>query len=160
MLVIWWVIHNVSLLDSCTTRVQRSRQLTTGDTLTGVAWNRSCMGKCTTGSEWLGPHTPIRKCRSFRVSCTCGTITKPWAHEQTTISNGGLPHHHPNVFLFIAVLRTIAKADKVKRGQIDSGVAPPSWKRVCRDIEHRIQRSAAPGTQDSSSLLRCCWTAP
>ncbi|XP_046554261.1 uncharacterized protein LOC124263651 [Haliotis rubra] len=54
--------------------------------------------------------------------------------------NRSLPHRHPNIFRFVEVIRRIEMADRAKLRQFDFGAAPPSRKRVYREIDNRILR--------------------
>ncbi|XP_071092566.1 uncharacterized protein [Haliotis cracherodii] len=55
-------------------------------------------------------------------------------------SNQSLPHRHPNIFRLIEVIRRIEHAERSKLVQINFGAAPPSRKRVYREIDNRIIR--------------------
>ncbi|XP_071080618.1 uncharacterized protein [Haliotis cracherodii] len=54
--------------------------------------------------------------------------------------NQSLPHCHPNIFRFIEVIRRIEHAERSRLVQVNFGAAPPSRKRVYREIDNRIIR--------------------
>lgn len=54
--------------------------------------------------------------------------------------NRSLPHHHPNIYRFIEVIRKIEFSERAKLAQQRLGAAPPPRKRVYREIENRVSR--------------------
>jgi len=51
-----------------------------------------------------------------------------------------MPHHHPNVYRFIEIVKKIETSDSAKLSQLEFGAAPPSRKRVYREMENRVSR--------------------
>ncbi|XP_071092946.1 uncharacterized protein [Haliotis cracherodii] len=54
--------------------------------------------------------------------------------------NRGLPHRHPQIYLFIEVPKKVEHADLAKISQILLGAALRSRKRVYREVENRLCR--------------------
>ncbi|XP_046369698.2 uncharacterized protein LOC124144384 [Haliotis rufescens] len=54
--------------------------------------------------------------------------------------NKSLPHHHPNIYRFVELIKQIEKSDSAKMRQIDFGTAPQGRKRVYREKENRLIR--------------------
>ncbi|XP_041369639.1 uncharacterized protein LOC121383615 [Gigantopelta aegis] len=54
--------------------------------------------------------------------------------------NKAMPHYQPNIYRFVDIIKKIEFADRAKISQIDFGAAPPSRKRVYREMENRPVR--------------------
>ncbi|XP_071089388.1 uncharacterized protein [Haliotis cracherodii] len=54
--------------------------------------------------------------------------------------NKSLPHHHPNIYRFVELIKQIEKSESAKMRQIDFGAAPQGRKRVYREKENRLIR--------------------
>ncbi|XP_071099183.1 uncharacterized protein [Haliotis cracherodii] len=145
------------LLDGYLYNRNRERQ-------TSTHWRcviKTCTGRCTTSDDFLRNQTEhnhppehVNKHKQHGYQLGGRWFPLPlWNHHETEgprIKNSlegfhcrlnqSLPRRHPNIFRFIEVTRRIEHAERSRLVQVNFEAAPPSRKRVYREIDNRIIR--------------------